>query len=91
MKGGSLDNAIVVDENKVFFKHGSNFKKIKERVVNHKILDEVGDFYYLVINFGEVKCCHNWWANLFLRDLLENNKDNFSIIELETNKVVKIA
>ena len=90
-KGGSLDNAIVVDENKVLNEGGLRNQK---EFVNHKILDLVGDFLlsgYRI--FGNVKCCHGGHelTNLFLRDLLENNKDNFSIIELETNKVVKIS
>ena len=40
-KGGSLDNAIVVDENKVLNTGGLRNQK---EFVNHKILDLVGDF-----------------------------------------------
>ena len=47
-KGGSLDNAIVVDKNKVLNEKG--LRNAKE-FVNHKILDLVGDFYYQVIEF----------------------------------------
>ena len=53
-KGGSLDNAIVVNENKVLNKDGLRNDK---EFVNHKILDLVGDFFlsgYRIL--GKVKC-----------------------------------
>ena len=53
-KGGSLDNAIVVDENKVINKNGLRNKK---EFVNHKILDLAGDFLlsgYRIL--GKVQC-----------------------------------
>ena len=49
-KGGSLDNAIVVDQNKVLNKNGLRNNK---EFVNHKILDLVGDFLYLDLEFLE--------------------------------------
>ena len=88
-KGGSLDNAVVVDENKVLNNGGLRNQK---EFVNHKILDLVGDFLlsgYRIL--GNVKCCHGGHelTNLFLREMLDNNKENFSIFERENNKVVK--
>ena len=47
-KGGSLDNAIVVDKDKVLNK---NELRNNKEFVNHKILDLVGDFVLLVIEF----------------------------------------
>ena len=47
-KGGSLDNAIVVDKDKIL--NTSGLRNPKE-FVNHKILDLAGDFYSLVIEF----------------------------------------
>ena len=41
-KGGSLDNAVVVKDNKVLNNDGLRNKK---EFVNHKILDCMGDFY----------------------------------------------
>ena len=40
-KGGSLENAIVVDKNKILNDEGLRNKK---EFVNHKILDLAGDF-----------------------------------------------
>ena len=42
-KGGSLENAVVVDDEKVLNIGGLRNQK---EFVNHKILDLVGDFYY---------------------------------------------
>ena len=90
-KGGSLDNAVVVDENKVLNKGGLRNEK---EFVNHKILDLAGDFLlsgYRVL--GKVNCFQGGHelTNLFLRDLLENKKDSFSIIELENKELPKIS
>ncbi len=40
--GGSLDNAVVVGENKILNKEGLRFK---DEFVRHKILDSIGDLY----------------------------------------------
>ena len=40
-KGGSLDNAVVVDDNKILNEGGLRNEK---EFVNHKILDLAGDF-----------------------------------------------
>ena len=42
IKGGSLDNAIVVDETKVLNNGGLRFK---DEFVRHKVLDSIGDLY----------------------------------------------
>ena len=69
-KGGSLDNAIVVDENKVLNEKG--LRNAKE-FVNHKILDLVGDFLlsgYRVL--GKVRCYQGGHelTNMFLKKYL---------------------
>ena len=69
-KGGSLDNAIVVDEKKVLNKGGLRNDK---EFVNHKILDLAGDFLlsgYRVL--GKVICYQGGHelTNMFLRKLL---------------------
>ena len=81
-KGGSLSNAIVVDENKVINDGGLRNNK---EFVNHKILDLAGDFLlsgHRVL--GKVKCHQGGHelTNMFLRKLLgEANHFTFEIIE----------
>lgn len=70
-KGGSLENAIVVDEDKVLNKDGL---RNGNEFVNHKILDLAGDF--LLSEFtvlGKVKCYQGGHelTNLFLRKLFK--------------------
>ena len=81
-KGGSLDNALVVDDNKVLNKNGLRNNK---EFVNHKILDLVGDFMlsgYRIL--GKVKCNQGGHklTNLFLRKLLEKSY-------IQENRVIK--
>ena len=91
-KGGSLDNAIVVDNDKVLNKEGLRNHK---EFVNHKILDLAGDFLlsgYRVI--GKVNCYHGGHelTNLFLRKIFKNDS-SFKIIELDdifVSKEIKI-
>ncbi len=87
-KGGSLDNAIVVKDNKILNSKGLRNSK---EFVNHKILDLAGDFLlsgYRIL--GSVTCIQGGHSlsNLFLRTLLKD-RSNFSIIELEESKTIK--
>jgi UDP-3-O-[3-hydroxymyristoyl] N-acetylglucosamine deacetylase len=87
-KGGSLDNAVVVDTEKVLNKSG--LRNTKE-FVNHKILDLAGDFLlsgYRV--FGKIVCYQGGHelTNLFLRKIFDQNTD-YQIIELEGYKISK--
>ena len=85
-KGGSLANAVVVDDEKVLNKEVLRNQK---EFVNHKILDLAGDFILSGFSFlGKVKCTKggHQLSNLFLRELLDNNSDKFEIIEFELNK-----
>ena len=85
-KGGSLDNAIVVKQNKILNKEKLRNKK---EFVNHKILDCLGDLYLSGFKMvGKITSCqggHNI-TNQGLRKLLSNNS-NFSIIELKEKNI----
>jgi len=87
-KGGSLENAIVVDNEKVLNQGGLRNEK---EFVNHKILDLAGDFLlsgYRII--GKVICYQGGHelTNLFLRKLFKSNT-SFRIIELNDLKISK--
>ncbi len=81
-KGGSLKNAIVVNDEEVLNPEGLRNEK---EFVNHKILDCIGDLYtsgYRIV--GNVNCSQGGHSltNRFLRKIF-NNKENFSIIEIK--------
>ncbi len=87
-KGGSLENAVVVDDEKVLNKEGLRNEK---EFVNHKILDLAGDFLlsgHRVI--GKVICYQGGHelTNLFLRKIFKT-KDGFELIELDNIKISK--
>ena len=85
-KGGSLNNAIVVKDDKILNKQGlRNYKEF----VNHKILDCMGDLYlsgYKII--GKLKCSKGGHklTNQLLRKVFEN-KENFSLIEIKEKNI----
>ena len=81
-KGGSLDNAVVVKGEEVLNSEGLRNPK---EFVNHKILDCIGDLYtsgYRMI--ASINCSQggHYLTNSLLREVF-NNKDNFSIIEIQ--------
>ena len=81
-KGGSLENAVVVKGEEVLNSEGLRNSK---EFVNHKILDCIGDLYtsgYRMI--ASIKCSQggHYLTNSLLREVF-NNKDNFSIIEIQ--------
>ena len=81
-KGGSLENALVVDKDKILNKDGL---RNENEFVNHKILDLAGDFLlsgYRIL--GNVKCHHGGHelTNKFLRKLL-NIKTAFEHVEVK--------
>ena len=87
-KGGSLDNAVVVQGDKVLNIEGLRNQK---EFVNHKILDLAGDFLlsgYRIL--GKIECHQGGHelSNMFLRKLLKFT-DNYSIIELESTVISK--
>jgi UDP-3-O-[3-hydroxymyristoyl] N-acetylglucosamine deacetylase len=89
-KGGSLDNAVVVNEEKVINKNGLRNKK---EFVNHKILDLAGDFLlsgYRIL--GKVDCYQggHQLSNSFLRKLMES-KNAITEVELDNIELIKNA
>jgi len=81
-KGGSLENAIVVNDKKILNTGGLRNEK---EFVNHKILDCIGDLYtsgYRIV--ASVKCSQggHYLTNQLLRKVFKNN-ENFSILEIK--------
>ena len=80
-KGGNLDNAIVVKNDKLLNENGLRNDK---EFVNHKILDCMGDLYlagYKII--GKIICSQGGHklTNQLLRKVFQND-ENFSLIEI---------
>ena len=87
-KGGSLENAIVVGDNKVLNENGLRNEK---EFVNHKILDLAGDFVlsgYRVL--GKVVCEQggHLLTNSFLKKLF-TSKNSFIEIEVKEEKLIE--
>ena len=83
-KGGSLDNAVVVQGKKILNEGGLRSKK---EFVNHKILDLAGDFMLSGTRvIGSVDCKHGGHAltNKFLRKIF-SDKNNYDLVEDETS------
>lgn len=80
--GGSLDNAIVVDDDKILNEDGLRYA---DEFVKHKILDAIGDLYLLGYSligaFNGHKSGHSL-NNKLLRALLDD-KDAWEIISFE--------
>lgn len=70
--GGSLDNAIVLDDYRILNEDGLRFK---DELVRHKMLDSIGDLYMCGYNilgeFSAYKSGHGV-NNKLLRTVLEN-------------------
>lgn len=80
-KGGSLENAVVVDGDKIMNPHGLRFN---DEFVRHKILDLVGDISLIGYRiFGHIRASKSGHQlnNLFAKTLLESN-NYYSVIEL---------
>jgi UDP-3-O-[3-hydroxymyristoyl] N-acetylglucosamine deacetylase len=85
-KGGSLQNAIVVNDKKILNEEGLRNKK---EFVNHKILDCMGDLYltgYKII--GKIVCTQGGHklTNQLLRKVFQN-KENFSLLEITERNI----
>tara|TARA_Y100000590_G_scaffold426594_1_gene535859 strand:- start:2122 stop:3042 length:921 start_codon:yes stop_codon:yes gene_type:complete len=84
-KGGSLENAIVVKENKILNENGLRYR---DEFVNHKILDCLGD---LMLSghriFGCVKTSQggHMLTNTLLKEFL-SNKSNWEFVGLDGNE-----
>ena len=89
-KGGTLENAIVVEGQKILNKNGLRNKK---EFVNHKILDCMGDLYlsgYKII--GKLICSQGGHklTNQLLRRVFDDNA-NFSIVEVKEKNIPHIS
>ena len=88
--GGSLDNAIVVDDDKVINEDGLRYA---DEFVKHKILDAIGDLYLLGHSLiGEYKGFKSGHAlnNKLLRTLLEN-KDAWEKVTFDSEEEAPIT
>jgi UDP-3-O-[3-hydroxymyristoyl] N-acetylglucosamine deacetylase len=88
--GGSLDNAIVVDDSKILNEDGLRYS---DEFVKHKILDAIGDLYLLghslIGQFTGYKSGHGL-NNKLLRTLLDN-KDAWEKITFENEGQAPIS
>ena len=81
-KGGSLDNAIVVNNEEILNKDGLRNDK---EFVNHKILDCMGDLYtcgYRLL--GNIKCVQggHYLTNQLLRKVFKN-QETYTVLEIK--------
>ena len=88
-QGGSLENAVVVKDDKVLNEKGLRNDK---EFVNHKILDCMGDIYlsgYKII--GKIVCSQGGHklTNDLMRKVFQNDK-NFSIVEINEKNLPNI-
>jgi UDP-3-O-[3-hydroxymyristoyl] N-acetylglucosamine deacetylase len=71
-KGGSLDNAVVIGEDEVLNPQGLRYRK---ELVNHKILDLIGDLYtsgYRILGKVEAHKTGHHLNNLLLKQLFSD-------------------
>jgi len=85
-RGGSLENAIVLDEYKILNDDGLRYK---DEFVRHKILDAIGDLYILgkpiIGKFIAHKSGHDL-NNRLLRELIKN-KDKWEVTTLNADDI----
>jgi UDP-3-O-[3-hydroxymyristoyl] N-acetylglucosamine deacetylase len=88
--GGSMDNAIVVDDYRVLNEDGLRYD---DEFVKHKVLDAVGDLYLLgkslIGEFKGFKSGH-YLNNLLLRELLAN-EDAWEVVTFDDAQVAPIS
>lgn len=81
-RGGSLDNAIVMDEYRILNSEGLRYE---DEFVKHKILDAIGDLYLfghaLLAKYTAHKSGHGL-NNKLVRSVLEN-PENFELVTFE--------
>jgi UDP-3-O-[3-hydroxymyristoyl] N-acetylglucosamine deacetylase len=88
--GGSLDNAIVLDDSKVLNEEGLRYS---DEFVKHKVLDAIGDLYLLgcgvIGEFSGFKSGHGL-NNLLLRELLAQ-PSAFEVVTFDSADALPIA
>lgn len=86
-KGGSMENAIVVDDDKILNDGGLRYD---DEFAKHKVLDAIGDLYLIgrpvIGEFQGIKTGHHM-NNLLLREVL-SSEDNYELITLESSPVL---
>ena len=88
-QGGSLDNAIVLDNNKVLNPDGLRYD---DEFVRHKILDAIGDMSLIGMNFiGNYEALagsHDLNHKLTLK--LLKSEENYEVVELVGEKTAEL-
>jgi UDP-3-O-[3-hydroxymyristoyl] N-acetylglucosamine deacetylase len=77
-RGGSLENAVVIGSDEIMNPRGLRYKK---ELVNHKILDLIGDFYtsgYRILGKVDANKTGHYLNNLLLKELFSDPR-NYSI------------
>lgn len=91
-KGGSLDNAIVVDEYKIINKDGLRYK---DEFVRHKILDAIGDLYMLgkpiLGKFTAYKSGHDLNNKLIKKVMEKKEAWDITYLDLEKQETSALA
>lgn len=88
--GGSLDNAVVLDEYGVVNAEGLRFE---DEFVRHKILDFIGDMSVSplpLMGHFEVCCSGHAFNNEFLRELIDNGASYLRTVEAEMQEGVRV-
>lgn len=89
-KGGSVDNAIVVDDYRVVNEDGLRYE---DEFVKHKVLDAIGDLYLLGNSLiGEFKAHKSGHAlnNRVLRELIKQ-RDAWEVVTFQDEKEAPIS
>lgn len=89
-QGGSMDNAVVLDEHRVLNKDGLRYE---DEFVKHKILDAIGDLYLLGNSLiGEFKACKSGHAlnNKLLRELI-SQEDAWEVVTFDDADTAPIS
>jgi len=87
--GGSLDNAVVLDDYGVINPEGLRFE---DELVRHKVLDFIGDMAVMGLPLWgdfEVHCSGHAFNNAFLRFVHKHQDDFLKLIELKTQEQSK--
>jgi UDP-3-O-[3-hydroxymyristoyl] N-acetylglucosamine deacetylase len=91
-RGGSLDNAIVLDEYKILNDEGLRYS---DEFVRHKILDAIGDLYMIgmpiIGKFTAYKSGHELNNKLLRLMLKQKSKWTIEHLDLENEKTASLA
>jgi UDP-3-O-[3-hydroxymyristoyl] N-acetylglucosamine deacetylase len=89
-RGGSLDNAVVVDDRRILNDDGL---RLEDEFVKHKILDAIGDMYLLghslIGEFSGYKSGHA--TNNALLRKLQNDRDAWEVVTYEDESELPFA